>query len=327
MGLKSIMSEIEEDVNDITNTDFVYNDTETVPPSDDSGLSYEKNKEKKGKELTSCVLYVDIRNSVLLTEKHSSKVMGKIYTAFTKGVIKAARHHGGHTRNIIGDRVMIVFPQEKCFTNAIRCAISINHVAKIINEKFKGVDFKCGIGIDHGKMQITKVGVPRKGKENQPNRGLVWAGIPANIASRLTDMGNKKITRTMYELNVKSILSDYFSQSQPYRLNTPTGKYQFPASTYLYQPKPLSVTESEFLSGVKIENGISFFRSRQVISLKKNVEEYTYPAILLTEQVYKGLINEGLEPNLYLPGDWTEQKLAIRNVKGKVYGGSYTWKL
>lgn len=325
MPIKPIMEEIEEDIADIASTEFTYYTTRTVPPSDDPGLSYEKDNEKKGKALTSCVLYVDIRNSVALTEKHTAKIMGKIYTAFTKGVIKAARYHGGHTRNIIGDRVMIVFPEAECFTNAVKCAISINHIAGMINEKFTGVDFKCGIGIDYGKMRITKVGVPRKGKENQPNRGLVWAGTPANIASRLTDMGNKKVTRTMYEIELKPRLFDYLPRRTPYNLDTPAVRFQL--SAYYKLPDPLVVTETAFLAGVSAENEVMYFRSRPVISLKKQRDEYEYPAILMTEHVYKGLVAEGIAPDLCAPGDWQEQRFPIRDVKGKVYGGAYTWKL
>ena len=62
---------------------------------------------------------MDIRNSVALTVKHQNQIMGRIYTAFTKAVLKIGRHHGGHTRNIIGDRVMIVFPTANCFTNVL----------------------------------------------------------------------------------------------------------------------------------------------------------------------------------------------------------------
>ena len=127
--------------------------------------------------------------------------MGKVYTAFTKAVLKVARHHNGHIRNIIGDRVMIVFPVKDCFTNAVDCAISINHISKyIINKQFKYVDFKCGIGIDYGDLRIIKVGIQRNGTENAENKGLVWAGYPANIASRLTDSANKVIKETYFEV-------------------------------------------------------------------------------------------------------------------------------
>ena len=127
--------------------------------------------------------------------------MGRIYTAFTKAVLKVAKYHSGHIRNVIGDRVMVVFPTKDCFTNAVDCAISINHIATyIINQQFFGVDFKCGIGIDYGELRVIKVGVQRQGSEISENKRLVWVGYPANIASRLTDVANKTINKEYFEV-------------------------------------------------------------------------------------------------------------------------------
>ena len=189
---KELYEEIQGDVEDVVKTSFIHNSTKIVPNLADEGLTYERGQEKKGKVINTCVLYVDIRNSVTLTKKHNNTTMGRVYTAFTKAVLKTARYHNGHTRNIIGDRVMIVFPNENCFTNAVDCAISINHIVKnIINKKFPDVDFKCGIGVDYGELRVIKVGIQRRGEEHGENKGLVWVGYPANHASRLTDNANK----------------------------------------------------------------------------------------------------------------------------------------
>lgn len=326
MDLRPLMDEITLDVRDIVNTDFAYYTTENVPPSDDPGLSYEKNNQKKGKALTSCVLYVDIRDSVAMTENHSPKVMGKIYTAFTKAVIKVARIHNGHTRNIIGDRVMIVFPEASCFSNAVNCGVSINHISKIINENFKNVSFECGVGIDFGLMRVTKVGVPRRGKENQPNRGLVWAGIPANIASRLTDMGSKRVTRTMYELRMKPNMHNtlYGLMSS----NVYTSRGYIPLNQLHganNSPTQLLVTEEEYLKNLSIKDDVAHYGNRQLVSVDKKIEQYQYHSILITDRVFDGLLSEGQAPNLCNPHDWAVQKFPIRNVNCKVYGANFIW--
>ena len=134
--------------------------------------NYQKyiDNEKKGKLIKTCVLFVDIRNSVELTKKHQHETMGCIYTAFTKAVLSIAKEHNASVRNIIGDRVMVVFPENNCFTNAIDCAITINHAATIIRDVFANVNFHCGIGIDYGDMRVLKVGIERKGDENQENK-------------------------------------------------------------------------------------------------------------------------------------------------------------
>src|SRR5690606_3839487 len=98
-------------------------------------------------------------------------------------------------------RVMVVFPSENCYKNAVDCAITINHVCnEVLNKKFKEVDFKCGIGVDYGELKVIKVGTPKKGEEAFENRGLVWTGYPANLASRLTDIANKNLDETYYEV-------------------------------------------------------------------------------------------------------------------------------
>ena len=121
------------------------NTSSKVPSLSDSDLTYESGDAKKGKCIETCVLFVDIRNSVELTRKHYTETMGRIYTAFTKGVLNAAREHNGYVRNIIGDRVMVVFPISNCIINAVNCAITINHISQMINRIFSNVDFHCGI--------------------------------------------------------------------------------------------------------------------------------------------------------------------------------------
>lgn len=330
MSVKPIIDEISLDVQDVINTEFVYTRTAIVPKRDDPGLSYERTKEKKGKIMETCVLYVDIRNSVVLNESHRSKTMGKVYTAFTKAIVKAGRKHGGHTRNIIGDRVMLVFAEENCFTNAVSCAVTINHIAtKVLNTKFAGVDFKCGIGIDYGELKIIKVGIQRNGTEGPENKGLVWAGYPANIASRLTDMGNKKITETYYEVVRNPINPRALRETYSFIGFFPNPNYDPRAPFYLPTTETVELTESEFAkSFVMYKNNVEYFTTGgKMISFKRKERSVTYPPILITEKVYKGLLAENPKSTLLKPLSWREQTKEIRNVSGKVYGSSMIWKI
>lgn len=323
MSVASIIKEIEADVQDVINTQFLYSNTVSVPKRDDTSLSYERSKEKRGKILETCVLYVDIRNSVKLNDSHRSVTMGKIYTAFTKAVIKAGKEHGGHTRNIIGDRVMIVFPKYKCFSNAVNCAATINHIVnKILNVKFTGVDFKCGIGIDYGVLKIIKVGIQRNGTEGPENKGLVWAGYPANIASRLTDMGSKKITESYYEvvrnpINPRALRNRYTLYGE-----IPNPDYIPTAPFYLAITETVELTESEFAqSFVMYNSGNNYFTSGgKMISFKRMERTINYPPILITERVHKGLLAEDPNIDVGKPIFWSEQKRRISDVSGKVFG-------
>jgi len=121
--------------------------------------------------------------------------MAKLYSSFVRSMIKAAEYYNGKVRNIVGDRVMVVYDTDDCYSNAVNTAILMNTISqKIINKRFKNNAFTCGIGIDYGKMMVTKCGTIKQGSENANYKSLVWLGKPANIASKLTDAANKPAT-------------------------------------------------------------------------------------------------------------------------------------
>lgn len=257
MARKDFFNNIDSVIDDWKNTSFTFNSKDYVPGLDDKNLTYGNGEEKKGVEINTCVLFVDIRNSVQLTKDKQVRTMGKIYSVFTHCVLLTAQYEGGYVRNIIGDRVMIVFPPEDCYRKAVYCAITINHIASLINKKFNNFEFKCGIGVDYGKLSVMKVGIQKKGAENDDNKGLVWVGYPANFASRLTDCANKeftdiyyKVDGDFYELNLLS--SSYFSR--------PSGYYR----------KTKKYTESELSSSLKVSQynlNLELKSCRQVYSI------------------------------------------------------------
>lgn len=331
MTVKGILEEIEEDVIDVTRTNFVHNDTSVVPNLNDSGLTYERGKDKKGKKIKSCVLFVDIRNSVALTEKHNPQTMGRIYTTFAKAVLKVARHHNGHTRNIIGDRVMIVFPVENCFTNAVKCAISINHIAsKIINKKF-ALNFKCGIGIDYGELRVIKVGIQRNGTENGENKGLVWVGYPANIASRLTDVANKTIEEDYFIVKRHPInpcaKQSLFGSPLASKYGN-VSNYGSNAHFYLNTEEIVEMSVQEFANSIaQYNDGRLFSVDGKNIKFEKKVRKIEYPPILLSEIVYKGYKKANPQYNNDVNNILKEQRYQVKNVKSKIYGSNVTWKI
>jgi len=194
-------------------------------------------------------------------------------------------------------------------------------------------NFKCGIGIDYGTMRVIKVGVPRRGQEASPNRGLVWAGAPANIASRLTDRANKSITETVYDITYKPINPAAVTPTgwlgmgplvQSYYRNR-TGE-----PLYLSSLATKTITEGAFAQMfVAGDNGNSYFTSGgQLVTFKRREKTTIYPGILMTEAVLKGLMAEKLSPQLYGPrATWVEEVNVIPNVNVRVYGGDFTWQL
>jgi class 3 adenylate cyclase len=118
--------------------------------------------------------------------------LARLYSTFVHAMIRCAWQGGGHVRNIIGDRVMIVFDADGCFRRAAHTATLCNTAAhRIISTWSTRFDFRCGVGIDYGPMVVMKAGVPRRGGETEFYRSLVWLGRPANVASKLTDLAHK----------------------------------------------------------------------------------------------------------------------------------------
>jgi len=333
--MKDILNEIEADIIDINTKNFQYVATNEVPSRHDTSLTFERGLDKKGKELETCVLYVDIRNSVELTKKHHSLTMGRIYTAFSKAILKIARHHKGHVRNIIGDRVMVVFPKENCYTNALNCAISIYHISHyIINKVFTGVEFKCGIGIDYGILKVIKVGLHRRGSEGFDNKNLVWAGYPANIASRLTDVAHKSVDNSKmrvqyYPTNYAYLfpgLSDLGVLGRRRGLNRFSSISEKPYSSILQQDL---LSNEEFVKRISFnaDNGVSYNKGK-FVSFDRMESKIDFPPILMTSRVFNGYkianpSSDSITKNFWVKIDNHE----IKNVDGDVYGGTVYWKI
>lgn len=319
MERKDFFNNIGSVIEDWKNTSFTFNSKDYVPGLDDKNLTYGNGEEKKGVEINTCVLFVDIRNSVQLTKNKQVRTMGKIYSVFTQCVLLAAQYDGGYVRNIIGDRVMVVFPPEDCFKKAVYCAISINHITTLINKKFDNFEFKCGIGVDYGKLSVMKVGIQKKGAENDDNKGLVWVGYPANFASRLTDCANKEFTDIYYIVEGDFYDVNLFSNSF---LGLPSGYYR----------KTKKFTESELSSRIKLSpfnQNLELSSCRQVYSIERVEEKYTYKPILLSDTVFQEYAKAVPDANdmKYDRIRWKKQTRKIRDIDFDVWGNDLIWIL
>lgn len=305
-----LLNDVKSVVDDFNQTTFDFVPTVEVPCIDDTDLTFGDGEEKKGKHIKTCVLYVDIRNSVEMVHRHSIEKMGKVYSAFTKSVQMAAISHNGRIRNIIGDRVMVVFPKADCYKNAVDCAISINHLMKyVLNKKIYGMEFQCGIGIDCGDMYCIKVGMPKRGEEREDNRRLVWVGDPANHASRLTDFANKEYSELKYKVlnhfrTLRREANQYFNPSQL------TGVQ----------------CREEIMTGDEAVNKILDGTSVHIQPINK-IESYQYSPILISENVYNGFRLACPYYNSIKNNWWKETGQKIRDINFKVYGADLEWKL
>lgn len=296
--MKNLINPVSDEIDKIFSTKFTYTTIDSVPNVEsNTDLTYSNGDVQKGLELTTCVLFVDIRNSVKINNEHYTHVKGRIYTSFVSSVLRIAKYHHGYVRNIIGDRVMIVFEPEECFKNAVDCAVSINHVAsKIIAKKVPG--FKVGIGIDYGTMKVYKVGIITTGIENPENKNLVWIGDPANFASRLTDIAGKPMEK---KYRIKRILKTFLGAQKV--------NYEF--------------NNEALVSSLKSYDSYEFSSIQSIDEI--NVGAYNN--ILITEEVFEGLEKQDPNRNSIKKKLWTEANGDFRGVDKKVYQASLIWTM
>ncbi len=332
-NVKNLLDTAETAIKDFFDSKFElsFTNARNVPTYEDCDLTFERQHTKYGKEIDTCVLFVDIRDSVALNSKHQKDTMAKLYAAFVKAVIYAANHHNGAVRNIIGDRVMVVFQPQDCFINAVECAISINKICNtILNKYFKLSNIRCGIGIDWGNMRVIKVGTHRQGAERASSKNLIWVGDPANIASRLTDIANKEtITKKVeYTVEQSQFLSPYtyllpILRGQNYKPN-----YNPPIKT----PITNSVKPDEFISSLIFKSGELFIKGKfgigqdRLLSFKHLEEQSSNPPILMTEKVYLEYRKAKPQASDIVSNWCKEQIIDVKDYKGKIFGGSVIWK-
>lgn len=314
MSTADLRDEVSAEVEAILSQDFKIEvvQTSVVPHSSDPAITFPNldNKTQGAKLIDTCVLYIDIRRSTELNLTHKQETVAKLYSAFVRAMTRCARHHKGHVRGIIGDRVMVIFDRENAFVNAVECAISMNATSQhVINKYFKRDDVQCGIGIDTGKMLATKTGLRRKGVEQAAYRNLVWLGRPANVASKLTDLANKPAEQYPIPMVVTGSMKTILGGFQPQDL---IWKEVFP---------------SDFVRGLSMETITSRLRHADPLFQTMYIQERTWTRtpktkpILMTESVWLGY--KAAAPNARsVVNGWFERiELQVPGYNGAVYSG------
>src|SRR5687768_10648932 len=80
----------------------VITETDVVPSVDDADLTYPNldTMEQRCKLLESCILYIDIRDSTKISDKHRRETLAGLYSAFVRAMSRCAGYYHGHVRNI-----------------------------------------------------------------------------------------------------------------------------------------------------------------------------------------------------------------------------------
>ncbi len=146
--------------------------------------------------LQTSVLFVDIRDSTLLTKTIGIKNMTKLYHAFSKIVAKAVYDNCGRIVQFMGDGFMAAF--ESCKTdkrkyntgeNAIDAIKDINqYIHNEYREVFDtSMHFECGYGLAFGHIYMTRL----KQKTYKLQSFGIFPGDSTNNASKYCGYANK----------------------------------------------------------------------------------------------------------------------------------------
>lgn len=312
MKMSDLRDELNNEVATIMSTEFTVGVTSTssVPHSDDTAITFPNLDDKKQacKLIDTCILYIDIRRSTELNLSHKPATVAKLYSSFVRAMTKAARHFEGHVRGIIGDRVMVLFDTEDAFTNALKCAFLMNSVSKyVINKHFKANEVTCGIGIDCGKMLVTKTGIRKNGQQRQNYKNLVWLGRPANVASKLTDLANKKKEGALIDTVHAAFQTSYGADDFNWRWQSyKTWDFVKQIETWTLSGGAIRHKDSRFRS---------FFNSQEWVVLKEET-----PPILMSRAVYAGFKAANPEHSGFKEGWFKEVKVDVPGFTDKVYG-------
>jgi class 3 adenylate cyclase len=177
--------EIEEQVKKIIEGSFEIEDIQDVPEINDERLVFGS----KGLSFEATVVYVELRQSKQILNKHTEVTLAKIRIAYFYLINEIAISLNGVVRQAHDDGVYIFFQgtTQDTLNSAVKAAMKIKYMlandfskVKKILESYDAVDF--AIGIDDGTVLCVKVGNEQAGLGS-----LVWSGQALNIATEIAD--------------------------------------------------------------------------------------------------------------------------------------------
>ncbi|ABR91552.1 Uncharacterized conserved protein [Janthinobacterium sp. Marseille] len=166
-------------------TDQSFGESESIPNAE--RLTYDN-----GFYVHCAALFVDIRGSSKLVEKHTNPVLGKIYRAYLSECVAVMNQDENCGEIFIqGDCVGGVFhaPFKENIDSAFATAARLNSVISQLNWRLsqRGYsDLRCGIGLSYGRALMIKAGYKGSGIND-----VVWMGNVVNEAAKLCHQGNR----------------------------------------------------------------------------------------------------------------------------------------
>ena len=137
-------------------------------------------------------LFVDIRDSSQIPNKHTRPKLAKLYRAYISEIVAIMNGINLCSEiNIVGDCVSGIFntPYKSNFDSLFATAAQISSFIDVLNCKFEKNNIEqinVGIGLSYGRSLMIKAGYSGSGIND-----LVWMGEVVNEASKLSSYGNK----------------------------------------------------------------------------------------------------------------------------------------
>lgn len=156
-------------------------------------------------------LFVDIRDSSQLPEKHTRPKLAKLYRVYLSEIVAVMNGNDVCAEvNIVGDCVTGIFktPYKSDIESVFSTAAKIASLVDVLNCKFKRSDIEqitVGIGMSYGRALMIKAGYKGSGIND-----IVWMGDVVNEASKLASYGNK--TRLDREMMVSTVFYNNLSE-------------------------------------------------------------------------------------------------------------------
>jgi len=174
---------IEDTVATIIDSKFDIQDCYYIPDVDCSQLTFGN----KGLRFKATTLYIDMRESTKILNKHNRGTVAKLHMAYFHTIVKIAKSLGGEVRSFNGDGMLVFFlgDTKTTINIAVQAALQMKYMlteSSVVSKLAKYSALNYGIGVDHGTIVCTKVGI-----QGFNNRDLVWIGNPVNKAVKIGD--------------------------------------------------------------------------------------------------------------------------------------------
>jgi class 3 adenylate cyclase len=182
-------------------SDLNYSEVDSLPSRDK--LTY-----SNGYYAYCSALFIDIRGSSKLPEKHKRPTLAKIYRSYISEVVAVINGYSQCSEiNIIGDGAWAVFdtPTMPDIDSVFEVMFVLNSMIKILNKELQrvGIDpLTVGIGASYGRALMVKAGYNGSGISD-----VVYMGDVVNAAAKLA-------AKARSSWNEKTLMvSDVFHQN------------------------------------------------------------------------------------------------------------------